>query len=463
MTDLFEKLDSSKKKQTGTDQEFLPLDFFEDSARKQSRQSKKSREEKKAVVTVDNTEKAKPQTVKVESVPEQVAGKVETAEDAASEKPELVGSEEKIEKIAENIEIIKESPLSIDKTGDIDNPDEQTLKKGPEIEISVNNTEKIIEKKNPVVQETHISDKSADKADYHKSSRKSDAESAVSDMTVSHNISKKTVNEAGKSNMSHIKPVRSMGSLTGKDTSVGQTLHEAREAKGLSHIDVEKKTKIKAEFIRLLENDDLSRLPPMVYIVAYIKTLCTVYDIPQEDAMLLVSSVRRGKEAPVLTEDVAKNLEPDKHVNPETKAKNKKILTISIIIGVVALIWIIGIVFLISHKGKKTTTAKPELKPAAVTTALKDTPTTAKTTKPTAVKPAPAPAPAPVKPAPAKTPEQPKDKDIKKDSKKKNSTEVPKPVEKPVVKFSGTELEKFIPPQTLAMSELPIDGKVAKK
>lgn len=546
MTDLFEKLNEAKKKQAGTEQEFLALDFFEEA--RPSRKNKKSRDETKLVSVTENTDiKLEREEPKAEETPaghpqkEAPAFKVVLPKDAEvvlkkdieAVKPALneMPAEEPVKRIklvmpgassgmdkkevpkVEEVqpfkvvlpkaaETVMENVTEAEEKPDIvqDKPEETVgeMKIIPEtanfdkIELvdklkqteqsSETAVEKIAENKDITVPETKVIEEPEKKADYIKDLKKNETVN-VSGTAAHSNISKKTVNEAGKKNMSQIKPVRSMGSLTGKDSSVGQTLHEARESKGLSHTEVEQKTKIKAEFIRLLENDDFSRLPPLVYVVAYIKTLCGLYGIPQEDAMLLISSIKKGKEAPLITEDVARNLEPEKPLSPELKAKNKKILWISVIVVVVVLAWVIGIMMLI--KGKKAGKT-PDLKPASIT--AKDTPPAvqpkpaavappAKTTTQPAVKPAVTPAPT-VQPKPAAvTPpaavpavkpvetKDPKAKDPKgKDIKKKEPAVTAKPVEeKPVVKFSGAELEKFIPPQTLAMSELPIDGKVSKK
>ena len=69
---------------------------------------------------------------------------------------------------------------------------------------------------------------------------------------------------------------------------VSRILKAARTAAGLSPEDVEKSTQIRAHYLIALEEADYDKLPQPVYVLAYLRKLCELYDIPEEEENQLV-------------------------------------------------------------------------------------------------------------------------------------------------------------------------------
>lgn len=70
--------------------------------------------------------------------------------------------------------------------------------------------------------------------------------------------------------------------------TIGGVLKEARESKGMSHVDLEKETKIKTSFIKAIENDDWLKLPEYTVVVGFVKSLAGSVDISKEQAVALL-------------------------------------------------------------------------------------------------------------------------------------------------------------------------------
>lgn len=69
---------------------------------------------------------------------------------------------------------------------------------------------------------------------------------------------------------------------------VSRILKAARTAAGLSPQDVEQSTQIRAHYLVALEEGDYDSLPQPVYVLAYLRKLCELYDIPEEEENQLV-------------------------------------------------------------------------------------------------------------------------------------------------------------------------------
>ena len=63
---------------------------------------------------------------------------------------------------------------------------------------------------------------------------------------------------------------------------VSRLLKAARNAAGLSVDDVESSTQIRARYITALEEADYDELPQAVYVLAYLRKLCALYDLPAD-------------------------------------------------------------------------------------------------------------------------------------------------------------------------------------
>ena len=91
-------------------------------------------------------------------------------------------------------------------------------------------------------------------------------------------------------------PYHDIFSVKNKNASPGEILQEGRVHSGLSINQVEQITKIRLSYLEAIEHDDFPKLPPVVYVTAYIKTLCSLYNISSEDTALVLSNLKKSGE-----------------------------------------------------------------------------------------------------------------------------------------------------------------------
>lgn len=152
------------------------------------------------------------------------------------------------------------------------------------------------------------------------------------------------------------------------DTSIGRLLHEARLGCGLSIAEVEAETKICSAYIESLEHDDFKELPPSVYVRAYIRSLCGLYDIGSDIREDIQRGIKMGIEG-IVSEEILQHLEKDKHVNVEDEQKVRRIFHIIISSAALLLVLLVaGIFYMIfGGSGKPETVEITEtLEPEAV-------------------------------------------------------------------------------------------------
>jgi hypothetical protein len=122
-------------------------------------------------------------------------------------------------------------------------------------------------------------------------------------------------------------PIRIVGSISSKNASFGQILQEARVRSGLSLNQVEQSTKIKMQYLESIEMDDLKNLPPLVYVNAYVKNLCMLYNISPQETELILSNVKQDA-GHVVSEEIIHHLEGEKQVNTEEEQRTKRFMLI---------------------------------------------------------------------------------------------------------------------------------------
>lgn len=79
-----------------------------------------------------------------------------------------------------------------------------------------------------------------------------------------------------------------------QEESLGKNLKKARKKSGLSFKKIEKKTKIKIEYLEMLEENNFKDLPDDVYIRGFLRSLANLYRI---DEVELINSYRRNKDS----------------------------------------------------------------------------------------------------------------------------------------------------------------------
>src|SRR3954449_10063778 len=74
---------------------------------------------------------------------------------------------------------------------------------------------------------------------------------------------------------------------------IGDTLREARMRQGLDIADVEKRTKIRAKYLRALENEEFGMLPGSTFVRTFLRTYAELLGL---DPQLLVEEYRTNYE-----------------------------------------------------------------------------------------------------------------------------------------------------------------------
>ncbi len=62
----------------------------------------------------------------------------------------------------------------------------------------------------------------------------------------------------------------------------GRDLKGRREAMGLSEVDVYRKLRVPAGFVRAIEAGNLDQLPPLTYTTGFLKTYCSLLEVDPE-------------------------------------------------------------------------------------------------------------------------------------------------------------------------------------
>ena len=96
-------------------------------------------------------------------------------------------------------------------------------------------------------------------------------------------------NSSGRERMSAVELV-----VMGK--SYGTALRLLREHHQVSLKEIEQATLIQVHFLEALESENLSALPPLVYVIAFIRSLCNYYNLSSETSSQLVAKLKEQLE-----------------------------------------------------------------------------------------------------------------------------------------------------------------------
>ena len=122
---------------------------------------------------------------------------------------------------------------------------------------------------------------------------------------------------------------------------VSRILKAARKTAGLSPEAVEKSTQIRAHYLVALEEGDYDKLPQPVYVLAYLRKLCNLYDISGEEEDHLV---RPWRNIPCeLSEKLLESIQQDEENNERKGLLNR----LEVIILAAAALIVIGIIVLV--------------------------------------------------------------------------------------------------------------------
>ncbi len=104
------------------------------------------------------------------------------------------------------------------------------------------------------------------------------------------------------------------------DVFFGKLLYEARNRLNISIAQAAQETKIQKEYIEALESEDFNRLPPMVYVCAYVRKLGALYKVEQSRIDEIIEVLKKNLEVS-LSEEIIANLDIDREHSPESEQK----------------------------------------------------------------------------------------------------------------------------------------------
>src|SRR5215218_3952446 len=124
--------------------------------------------------------------------------------------------------------------------------------------------------------------------------------------------------------------------------SIGETLREARMRQHIDIADVEARTKIRAKYLRALENEEFSMLPGPTFVKTFLRTYAEALGL---DPHVLVEEYRVGHEP----RDELEHLQP---LGPPGSARERRralplfgpgAALVVVLVGVVALLLVLGL------------------------------------------------------------------------------------------------------------------------
>ena len=108
------------------------------------------------------------------------------------------------------------------------------------------------------------------------------------------------------------------------DGSFGSTLAELRKRHNYTIRQLAEETRIRELYLNALEAEDYKNLPQLVYVLGYIRKLCTLYGVSREDADALTAGLRERLQYE-LPEDLEKHT-ADRERSEEDERRQRQLL-----------------------------------------------------------------------------------------------------------------------------------------
>lgn len=141
--------------------------------------------------------------------------------------------------------------------------------------------------------------------------------------------------------------------------TLGETLEAARELCGMSLQDVADATKIRIDYLRELEANKLQSRLPMVFVSAYVRTLCDIYRLDADSKeMILRKRCELSGETEQVPRQLIDELDADKLVNAEEEKRVRRLFLsfgIGLLLLLVLAVW--GAIALLSPDPRPTPAA----------------------------------------------------------------------------------------------------------
>lgn len=116
--------------------------------------------------------------------------------------------------------------------------------------------------------------------------------------------------------------------------TIGETLKNARVAKGISLEQAEEDTKIRKRYLQALEDEDYSILPGMVYAKGFLRNYASYLGLNQEEIMIEYKLLN----TPVRENGTRPNIEEVIHKRRANNRVNRKVYFITVIVAVIAIL-----------------------------------------------------------------------------------------------------------------------------
>jgi len=129
--------------------------------------------------------------------------------------------------------------------------------------------------------------------------------------------------------------------------SAGAFLRKAREDAKLSLKQVEAATRIGLHYLESLENDDLRKMPPAVYVIAYLRKLADFYNIAPESCERMTAALRDQLNCGELPDSIINQVELDTEVSEADERELRKLCWIfgGGVAGFILLAVVLGVIF----------------------------------------------------------------------------------------------------------------------
>jgi len=161
-----------------------------------------------------------------------------------------------------------------------------------------------------------------------------------------------------------VKKTNATGKFSADNATAGQLLQEGRVRSGLSIDQVSISTKIKNTYIEYMERDDFGNLPASVYVNAYTRALCSLYNIDDKLVSSLLDKAKGKNHDYTVPEEVIHQLEKGKQVNVVQENKVKRML----LMGFAACFMLVAcilITYYLVRVGNNPLSSTTKVKPAA--------------------------------------------------------------------------------------------------
>ncbi|MFZ2653885.1 MAG: helix-turn-helix domain-containing protein [Victivallales bacterium] len=145
----------------------------------------------------------------------------------------------------------------------------------------------------------------------------------------------KPVKQEEKKEIPKSKKFNIIEKFSSENATSGQILQEGRVRMGMSIDQISITTKIKKNFIEAIERDDYQNLPAPVYVNAYVRSLCYLYKIDENQVLSLLNKAKGKSLEYTVPEEVIHHIEKGKQINIVQEIKVKRITLMLIAAGLI--------------------------------------------------------------------------------------------------------------------------------